>query len=124
MLVNPKQQVTEIEKDKRTVVEFRNGVLLSIAISYAMQREKIKIALGAIKTMEEYTDCSKWFVAGMNTVSRLYSKDNVRVIAPFLEMVKCKVPPYGKVLWSSDRKTWSCYEGVEVYCRICPACID
>lgn len=111
----------------KTEVEFRNGLLLAIAISLAMQlypTEEVEIAYGAIRTREPYPDCSYDFVRYYNDLANLCSNGRVRIVAPFLAMGKDNIRDLAREYGVPTERTWSCYEGGNNPCGICPACLD
>lgn len=117
---------TEYES-KETEVEFRNGLMLAIAISLAMQlypTEEVEIAYGAIRTREPYPDCSYDFVRYYNDLANLCSNGRVRIVAPFLAMGKDNIRDLAREYGVPTERTWSCYEGGNKPCGICPACLD
>lgn len=117
---------TEIE-NQETEVEFRNGLMIAIAISLAMQlypTEEVEIAYGAIRTREPYPDCSYDFVRCYNELASLCSNGRVRIVAPFLAMGKDNIRDLAMEYGVPTEKTWSCYEGGNNPCGICPACLD
>lgn len=114
-------------RSKGTEVEFRNGVLLSAAVSYAMQAypgETVSVEYGAIRTREPFPDCSAEFVEHMDAAARLCTDGKVGVTAPFIDMGKDEVMVLARELGVPTGMTWSCYEGGDVPCGKCPACID
>lgn len=117
---------TEIES-KETEVEFRNGLMLAIAISLAMQlypTEEVEIAYGAIRTREPYPDCSYDFVRYYNDLASLCSNGRIRIVAPFLAMGKDNIKDLAREYGVPTERTWSCYEEGDMPCGICPACLD
>lgn len=134
-LIDKALPITEMVKDidgykfisERTEVEFRNGVFLSSAISIAMQRypsEGIEIAYGATKMREPYVDCSSVFVEKFDGLARLVSGGRIGIVAPFLDKGKDEVWDIAKACGVPIFATWSCYDGEEVPCGRCPACLD
>lgn len=112
---------------ERTEVEFRNGVLISCAISLAMQlfpTEGVEIAYGATKMREPYIDCTDAFVSKFDGLSSLISGGRIHVIAPFLEKGKDEVWEIAKECGVPIFATWSCYDGGDSPCGRCPACLD
>lgn len=135
LLKHRKAPVTEILQcgnnmeyvSKETEVEFRNGVMLSVCISIAMQlfpNDNVTIYYGAAKTREPYPDCSLVFAEYMNLLSSYTSGGKVTVKAPLLNMGKDEIVARAKKLGVPINKTWSCYEGKEMPCGMCHACLD
>ena len=116
-----------VYRSEGTEVEFRNGVFLAVAISFAMQKypeDEVTVYYGAILTREPFPDCSVEFVEQFDALARLCSQGRIRVAAPFAEKGKDAVFKEALRLGVPIEKTWSCYEGGEKPCGVCPACID
>lgn len=114
-------------KSGKTEIEFRNGVLIAAAVAIAGQffpNDRVEISYGAIKTPDRFTDCSKEFVETCDKLACIGSHGQISVSAPFYEMGKDKVWRMAKALNVPTKLTWSCYDGGETPCGICPACLD
>ena len=113
-------------KHSNTEVEFRNGVLLAIGISIAQQLypgEQVQLIYGATRSICGYPDCSADFVKSLNDVTAVCG-GRVQIYAPFINWGKDKVYQKAQVLGVPIAATWSCYEGANEPCGICPACLD
>lgn len=112
---------------ENTEIEFRNGVLLSIGISLAMQLykgEETEVSYGAAKTRCGFKDCDKKFVALYDSLARYCTNGKVQVTAPLANKGKDEIMALAKSIGVPIYKTWSCYNGGEKPCGICPACLD
>ncbi len=110
-----------------TEIEFRNGVLLASGISLAMQLWpgiESTVYIGIIQMREPYSDCSSQFIRMYDRLAQFCSKGKVRVKAPYVDFGKDIIAARAKKLNVPIQKTWSCYEGGEKSCGICPACLD
>lgn len=110
-----------------TELEFRNGVLLSCAISIAKQlfpKEEVEILLGVTKQTVDYSDCSPRFVELYNELAKFCSNNKISIKAPFLNKNKKDVFELTKELKLDPKDTWSCYNNNEKPCLACAACID
>lgn len=113
---------TQIEPND-TAVEFRNGVFLSIAISYALQiQEECEILYGAIQSRGNFYDCSHNFLDSYNSLAMQASNNKIRILAPYIDKGKDEVYHIGKTLNIDYSKSHSCYQANT--CGLCPACID
>jgi 7-cyano-7-deazaguanine synthase len=110
-----------------TELEFRNGVLLSCAISVAKQlfpTEDVEILLGVTKQYVSYSDCSPEFIELYNKLAQLCSNNKISIRAPFLYKEKKEVFELTKKLSLDPKDTWSCYNNNETPCLACAACAD
>ena len=111
---------------KKTVVPFRNGIFLSIAIGYANSLGIKIIAYGAHKNdYATYPDCRPTFVHAMELAARHGLEDyDFRLLAPYVLMTKDEIVKEGQA-WGVDFSlTWSCYRGGDKHCGNCPSCVE
>ena len=114
-------------KPVSTYVPFRNGLFLASAASIALSNGCEVIYYGAHSddaAGNAYPDCSSAFHEAMNRAIYLGSGEQLRIIAPFVEMTKADVVKKGLALGVPYELTWSCYEGGEKPCGRCGTCID
>ena len=113
-----------------TYVPFRNGLMISIAASFAdtLSDDKIEIFVGVhsddASGNAAYADCSAPFVAAMNAAVRIGTYEKIRLVAPFLCQTKADVVKVGLELGAPYHLTRSCYERGEKPCGKCATCID
>ena len=113
------------ENMKSTVVPFRNGIMLSIAIGIAEcnQLKKVLIANhGGDHTI--YPDCRPQFIQAIDAAANAGTFVNVRVEAPYTNITKGDIARIGKRLGLDYTETWSCYKGGEKHCGKCGTCIE
>ena len=51
-----------------------------------------------------------------------HRKENLELIAPFIEKTKTDIAAIGGMLGVPYDKTWTCYEGKDIHCGLCGAC--
>lgn len=113
-----------------TYVPFRNGLMLSMAASFAdglYNDSRVEVYIGVHSddaAGNAYADCSAQFVASMRAAIRIGTYEKVKLVAPFLCQTKADVVKVGLELNAPYHLTWSCYEGGEVPCGQCATCID
>ncbi len=110
-----------------TYVPFRNGLLLSAAVSYALSVGAEVIYYGAHAddaAGRAYPDCTPEFASYMSKAAFEGSGGLIRIEAPLLMMNKAQVVHTGLQLKVPYELTWSCYEGGEKPCGECGTCID
>lgn len=112
-----------VETMKATVVPNRNMVMLSIALSKAIQMKARYVAYGAhAGDNEVYPDCRPAFVTAMNHAASLCDWNAVSILAPFLSLSKKQVAQIANDIGVPIKETWSCYAGGEAPCGECGAC--
>ena len=111
-----------------TYVPFRNGLMISIAASFAdgLYDDSVEIYIGVHSddAGEAYADCSAQFIASMSAAVRIGTYEKIHLVAPFLCQKKSDVVKVGLELNAPYHLTWSCYERGEKPCGKCATCID
>lgn len=114
-----------------TYVPFRNGLMLSMAASFAdglYDDDLVELYIGVHAddnaAGHAYADCSAPFIASMSEAIRIGTYEKINVVAPFLCQKKSDVVKVGLGLGVPYHLTWSCYERGEVPCGKCATCID
>ena len=113
------------ENMKSTVVPFRNGIMLSIAIGIAESNHLKKVLIanhGGDHTI--YPDCRPQFIQAIDAAANAGTFINVRVEAPYTNITKGDIAHIGKRLGLDYTETWSCYKGGEKHCGKCGTCIE
>ena len=113
------------ENMKSTVVPFRNGIMLSIAIGIAESNglDQVFIANhGGDHTI--YPDCRPEFINAIDGAATAGTYNNVRVVAPYTNITKGEIASIGKRLGIDYTETWSCYKGGEKHCGKCGTCVE
>jgi len=109
-----------------TYVPFRNGLLLSIAASIASaDPEAVAIYYGAHAEDAEndaYPDCSVPFIGAMTEAIFIGTYKRIQLQAPLQDMIKSDIIIVGNHYNVPWHLTWSCYEGRELHCGVCPTC--
>lgn len=110
---------------KSTVVPNRNMILLSLAIGYAVSIEAEAVYYGAHSGDHAiYPDCRPEFVRKMNDVSLIANYEPVRIEVPYLDDDKIAILADGLGMGLDYADTWTCYEGRELACGKCGACVE
>ena len=124
------EQMAEGPARVSTYVPFRNGLMLSVAASYAdslWPGEEVSIIYGAHAddvSVAAYADCSIAFVNAMSKAISEGTYNKIKVVAPFVESTKAGVIRYGLSQGVPYQLTWSCYAGHDKACGKCGTCID
>lgn len=110
---------------RSTVVPFRNGIMLSIAIGIAESNNLKKVLIanhGGDHTI--YPDCRPEFISAIDQAADAGTFVNVRVSAPYTNITKADIARIGKRLGIDYGETWSCYKGGEKHCGKCGTCVE
>ena len=113
------------ENMKRTVVPFRNGIMLAIACGLAESRgaEGLVIASHA-GDHAIYPDCREPFMAGMAAAMREGTYERIELLRPFIDLDKAGIAKLGDTLGGDYGMTWSCYKGGAIHCGTCGTCVE
>lgn len=113
------------ENMKSTVVPFRNGIMLSIAIGIAESNNLKKVLIanhGGDHTI--YPDCRPEFIKAIDAAAYAGTFVNAHVEAPYTHITKGDIARIGKRLGLNYAETWSCYKGADKHCGRCGTCIE
>lgn len=111
------------ENMKSTVVPFRNGIMLSIAVGLAESRG-LKHVMMANHGGDHaiYPDCRPEFVDAFSEAARTGTYEGVTLISPYTNLTKADIARRGKALNIDYSETWSCYRGGDKHCGLCGTC--
>jgi 7-cyano-7-deazaguanine synthase len=108
---------------KSTVVPFRNGILITIAVGYAQSVGASRVLLGSHSGDHHiYPDCRPEFNNAMSTAALCGTDGKVNLLFPFATLDKREIGDLGRTLQVDFTQTWTCYKGGEIHCGTCGAC--
>ena len=110
---------------KSTVVPFRNGIMLSVAVGMAESRGLHCVMManhGGDHTI--YPDCRPEFVEAFDQAAQAGTYEGVRLVSPYTHLTKTDIARRGKELGIDYSETWSCYRGADYHCGRCGTCIE
>jgi len=113
------------ENMKSTVVPFRNGIMLSIAVGLAESYGLHKVLIanhGGDHAI--YPDCRPGFIGAMDSAAENGTYEGVRIVAPYTDITKSDIARIGKRLGIDYSETWSCYKGGVRHCGTCGTCVE
>ena len=113
------------ENMKSTVVPFRNGIMLSVAIGIAESNGLKKVLIanhGGDHAI--YPDCRPDFISAINKAAMSGTYLNVEVDAQYTNISKTDIARRGLALGIDYSETWSCYKGGAVHCGTCGTCVE
>lgn len=110
---------------QKTVVPFRNGIMLSIAAGYAESIGAQAIVLGNhFGDHAVYPDCRAEFIEHMEAAIKAGTYAKIEIFAPFTHMGKHDIAKLGQELRVPYHLTYSCYKGGEKHCGKCGTCFE
>ena len=115
----------EDETMKKTVVPFRNGIMLSIAAGIAECNDYGKILIANHAGDHAiYPDCRVEFIAAMSLAINRGTYKDIQIETPFSSLKKRDIALIGKGYKVDYKDTWSCYKGGELHCGKCGTCVE
>ncbi len=115
----------EEESMKKTVVPFRNGIMLAIAAGFAESRGADALVIAAHAGDHAiYPDCREPFMQAMADAIRLGTYACLDVWRPFISMTKAQIVTEGVERGVDFARTWSCYVGGDTHCGACGTCVE
>ena len=115
----------EEESMKRTVVPFRNGIMLAIAAGFAESHGGDGVVIAAHSGDHAiYPDCREEFLEPMARAISAGTYARIALLRPFVTMDKSGIARRGAELGVDFSHTWSCYKGGELHCGSCGTCVE
>jgi 7-cyano-7-deazaguanine synthase len=110
---------------KKTVVPFRNGIMLAVAAGIAESWGAQFMLIGNHAGDHAiYPDCRETFMTPMAQAIKAGSWAGVELRRPFEAMSKADIVKLGAELGVPYQHTYSCYEGDLVACGRCGTCVE
>ena len=113
------------ENMRSTVVPFRNGIMLSVAVGLAESRGLQHVMManhGGDHTI--YPDCRPEFVEAFSRAAQTGTYPGITLLAPYTSISKADIARHGRQLGIDYTETWSCYKGGEHHCGTCGTCVE
>ena len=113
------------ENMKSTVVPFRNGIMLSVAVGLAESRG-LKHVMMANHAGDHtiYPDCRPEFVDAFSEAARTGTFPGITLVSPYTHLTKGQIAARGRQLGIDYSETWSCYKGGVIHCGRCGTCVE
>ena len=114
------------ENMKKTVVPFRNGIMLSIASGIAESNGYKKVLIANhFGDHDVYPDCRVDFIDNMNKAVKFGTWEGIEIIAPYSSITKRDIAEIAKKNGLSlGDISYSCYEGDDIHCGKCGTCVE
>ena len=113
------------ENMRSTVVPFRNGIMLSVAVGLAesMDLNTVLIANhGGDHAI--YPDCRPGFIDAFSQAACSGTYNGVKVVSPYCNITKRDIALRGREAGVDFALTYSCYKGGEKHCGKCGTCVE
>ena len=111
------------ENMKSTVVPFRNGIMLAVAVGMAESRDLDTVLIANHSGDHTiYPDCRPEFIDAIDKAAKDGTYVGVRILSPFCDITKRDIALIGKDLDVPFEHTYSCYEGTARHCGVCGTC--
>lgn len=121
----------QIKRNARveTYVPFRNGLMISMAASFAdgLYDDGVELFIGVHQddsAVNAYPDCRADFIQAIGAAVEIGTYGKIKLVAPFIGKTKADVVKIGLALGVPYELTWSCYERGDKPCGHCATCID
>jgi 7-cyano-7-deazaguanine synthase len=113
------------ENMRRTVVPFRNGIMLAAAAGFAESAAAEGLVIAAHTGDHTiYPDCREDFMQALGDAIRLGTYAGIQLLRPFIALTKGQIAAEGARLGVDFARTWSCYKGGAVHCGKCGTCVE
>jgi len=110
---------------KKTVVPFRNGIMLTIACGYANSHGIKDVYIGTHQGDHTiYPDCRELFIKKINEAVNEGIYGDINIEAPFINKKKSSIVSAGNLFGVPFEHVWTCYKGEDIHCGVCGACVE
>jgi len=110
---------------KKTVVPFRNGIMLSYAAGIAESNNLTGLLIANHSGDHAiYPDCRTDFISAMGDSISRGTDAAVKLYAPFSDISKRTIALIGKEVQVNFNNTYSCYNGGNIHCGECGTCVE
>ena len=108
-----------------TVVPFRNGIMLAVAVGLAESYDVDAVLLANHAGDHAiYPDCRPSFIEAFDRAAEKGTYNGVRIVSPYCLLTKRDIALRGKELGIDFSLTYSCYKGGEKHCGRCGTCTE
>jgi 7-cyano-7-deazaguanine synthase len=110
---------------KKTVVPFRNGIMLAASAGFAESAGAEGLVIAAHTGDHTiYPDCREDFMQAMGAAMKAGTYAGIELLRPFIALDKAGIAATGAKLGVDFARTWSCYKGGTVHCGKCGTCVE
>ena len=110
---------------RSTVVPFRNGIMLAVAVGLAESYD-VDVVLLANHAGDHaiYPDCRPTFIEAFDRAAEKGTYNGVRIVSPYCLLTKRDIALRGKEIGVDFSLTYSCYKGGDKHCGRCGTCTE
>jgi len=109
----------------KTVVPFRNAIMMSIATGFAESIGAEAVAIAAHSGDHAiYPDCRDVFMDSFSDTMKQGTYAEIELLRPYVGIRKENIAEIGAELGVDFTMTYSCYKGGEVHCGKCGTCVE
>ena len=113
------------ENMRSTVVPFRNGIMLAVAVGLAESYDVDAVLLANHAGDHAiYPDCRPSFIEAFDRAAEKGTYNGVRIVSPYCLLTKRDIALRGKELGVDFSLTYSCYKGGGKHCGRCGTCTE
>lgn len=113
------------ENMRRTVVPFRNGIMLAASAGFAESADAHGLVIAAHTGDHTiYPDCREDFMKAMGDAMKYGTYAGIQLLRPFIGLDKAAIASVGASLGVDFARTWSCYKGGAIHCGKCGTCVE
>lgn len=113
------------ESMKKTVVPFRNGIMLAYAAGLAESMGADGVVLGNhFGDHAIYPDCRSSFIKPMAEAIAMGTYGAIKLLSPFCDLDKTQIASIGLKYNVPFALTWTCYKGGDFHCGKCGSCTE
>lgn len=110
---------------KKTIVPFRNGIMLSIAVGIAESRGMTRVLIANhFGDHAVYPDCRKSFIEPFAQAVVHGTQEGIVIHAPYTSLTKKEIGERGLLYEVPFSQTYSCYNGGPLHCGKCGTCVE
>lgn len=115
----------EDKEMQKTIVPFRNGILLSFATAYADNIDADSVSIAThYGDASIFPDCTRQFNDYMRGAIKAGTSNTVDLYVPYADITKEKIILQGLLFNVDYSHTWTCYKGKDEPCGACGACVE
>lgn len=110
---------------RRTVVPFRNAIMLSVSCAIAESRDHDSVVIGNHSGDHAiYPDCRDEFIQAFRSAMAHGTYAKIDLLSPFVSLTKKEIVLLGDRLCVDWALTYSCYNGGAIHCGRCSTCFE
>ena len=102
----------------------RNLLLITVASAFLSQLNSNYIAIGVIRSTNEYPDCKRSYFDTLESIISKSIKKDINILTPLDDFTKIDIMRYFEKYQLPLKISYSCEKGVNNHCQKCPSCLE